>query len=49
MISDCMSNGFANQSIVKYAHLGYMGIPYGILAIWYMNLKNLVSEFPHTS
>ena len=41
-----MSNGFVNQSIVKYDHLGYMGIPYGILAIWNMNFKNLISEFP---
>ena len=49
MISDCMSNGFVNQSTVKYAHLGYMGITYRILAIWNMNLKKLVSEFPHTS
>ena len=47
MISDCMSNGFANQSIVKYARLGYMGIPYGNLAIWNINFKNLISEFPH--
>ena len=43
----CPINGFVNKSIVKYDHLGYMGIPYGILAIWIMNFKNLISEFPH--